>query len=170
MDLSTTTTQIFGDKELKRKLIQLVSLVKKKIKTLNEGKAELTSTLQETFQPITQPLNTLLNQIQSNPRVEAAEIKKSIKKENVDTKKDPTDDDDENDYIDANSGGGDERHGANASQRTKDTENTRDAINPIAQTYIDRIIIDQTKKIPYGVYLTPNGYYIGNSTIDFGVN
>lgn len=58
--MDSPTVQIFGDKKLKRKLIQSVNSVKKKIKSLREDKADLTSTLQETFQPITAPLNSLL--------------------------------------------------------------------------------------------------------------
>lgn len=58
---ATAVHPVFREKELKRKLIQSVSSVKKKIKAFKEGKAELSTALQETFQPITQPLNTLYN-------------------------------------------------------------------------------------------------------------
>lgn len=53
--------QIFGDKELKRKLIKSVDSVKKKVRALHNDRAEFANALEETFKPVTQPLNDLLN-------------------------------------------------------------------------------------------------------------
>ncbi|XP_063370395.1 histone H3.v1-like [Cydia amplana] len=64
---------VFGDKQLKRKLVKSIDSVKKKFKSLQSNRAELATSLEETFQPITKPLNVLisktktLTQSESNP-------------------------------------------------------------------------------------------------------
>lgn len=133
--------QIFGDKETKRKLIESVSAVKKKIKLLNEDKADITSALKETFEPITKPLNTLVNQLNTN------ENEKKIV-ENVEN----DDDDDDDIYEDT--------HESSSSE-------PGESINPLAQKYIDNMIINKLKKIPLGVYNTSDGFHVGNSHIEF---
>lgn len=184
--MDPTTPQFFGDKHLKRKLVQSVSSVKKKIKALNEGKAELTTTLQETFQPITKPLNTLLDQIQTsddnNIKVETTSniINDSKKKKNLQLKlKKKTK------VVKSSASTSEESNNDSHEEEEEDFEDAdtsiesallkpeasfqynREGINPLAQTYIDNMIIDKVTKVPYGVQLQSDGYHVGDSEIDF---
>lgn len=175
MDSSTVQQQqqqqqIFGDKKLKRKLIESVKSVKKKIKSLNEDKVELASTLQETFQPITKPLNTLLEQMDSkNNKTKEGKTETKLSNKEHDYNKDD-DDDDEDSYEDA-----DEESDPNNSSITSESMEELDsfqgdAINPLAKSYLDSVVINKVKKVPYGIHLQSNGCYIGDSIISFHQN
>ncbi|KAJ2937565.1 hypothetical protein O0L34_g12962 [Tuta absoluta] len=55
-----TAEQMFGNKKLKRKLVESVKAVKAKVKALHDENTALTETMEKTFKPLTNPLNTLL--------------------------------------------------------------------------------------------------------------
>lgn len=173
--MDSSTVQLFGDKELKRKLLQSVSSVKKKIKALNEGKAELTSTLQETFQPITQPLNTLLHHINSNDdkglivkhETDEKSFQNKIKTaagEVTHGKQEEYSNVDKEEYEDAD-------ESFDSLNKTIQSEMEEDStLHPLARSYLDILVINNIKKVPYGIYVTPEGYYIGDSAVEFDTN
>lgn len=163
---SDVSHPVFGEKELKRKLVQSVSSVKKKIKAFKEGKAELSTALQETFQPITQPLNTLLTQF-NTPQLRDTKTESTLQLRDTKTestpkleeKKEPKDDDDDEEYEDAD-------------DSSLQSELNNRELNPIARVYLTNFIINnKTRKVPYGIYHAPGGQYnVGDSTIDFDKN
>lgn len=78
-----TSEQIFGNKQLKRKLVISAKAVKAKVKALKDDKSLFSESLERTFEPITKPLNTLLteNKLTPPPPPPISKIKKEKKKE-----------------------------------------------------------------------------------------
>lgn len=172
---STATKHIFGDKKLKRKLIQSVDSVRNKVKALRDNKSLIDSTLKQTFEPITKPLNILTENLTTTPITKDEEqthpfktstpknkdAKKEIKKEAVissmpqplldnNSSDDSihttfTDNDDDDDYHDVVK---------QPMRRTHDKE-TR---------YLEYIShLHERIKIPFGAYMQNDAIFIGDS-------
>lgn len=82
----STGEQMWGDKNLKRKLIKSVESVKKKVKALRSDKVLLSTALETTFEPITKPLNTLASNATAAATAAAAAIKAEVPSTNPDLK------------------------------------------------------------------------------------
>lgn len=176
--MASAAEQIFGNKKLKRKLIKSVKSVKEKVKALKENQSILSTALEETFQPITKPLNVLVDeQVKSknrNDNLFNTKFDKSIKNENLEMRN--SDSESMTSAIDNFSDVSSDPEEVDITLKGVNTESNQERkqqhvgeqqmLNVPARG-VDHGVISDIKKVPFGVYQSDGKFYIGKYLLEY---